>query len=188
MAKSVVDLQIVTEDLPAKLYDELVTRTSDFQSFHAKLARFVSGLPVRGAKCLVRVDSSTDGSVDKAGDGAAVTIAIASHGDLDTADTVTIGGTTLTWGTDMAIGAGAGQAAANLANAINADSTLSGLFVASVVTTTVTITAYAAPMVLKHLTIAVSDATAMTLSAGTFAHDSTDSSVGAAETRKYGVA
>ena len=112
-----------------------------------------------------------DGTTSKA-----LTVTI-THANVGSSDTITIGGTTLTWDTEMAIGADATEDATNLAAEINTNATLQGVFSASSNAGVVTITAVAPPNYLKHTVLQTNDATAMALSAATFATGGTEAYV-----------
>jgi hypothetical protein len=178
MAKSVLNLAIVTNDAPASVAEQYITNRADYPRFIAGLQKFMAKLAgISGGKIVAWVDGSTDGSTEKAGDAQTATVTI-THANVTTGDTLTIGGTTLTWDTDMAIGSDAGDDGDNLATAINASATLAGLFsAASDGNGVVTITAYGAPRVLRSFGLTKVEASAgMALSAAHFGLDTTDTS------------
>lgn len=95
---------------------------------------------------------------------------VITNGNVTNGDTVTIGGTTLTFATSpsgesqMAIGGSATATGDNLVSAINAHSTLRGLMTASNAAGTVTITASCDPRAAAHvLRLATNDGTAFAL-------------------------
>lgn len=178
MPKSVLGLAVITEDEPVALAAELISNQPQTTDVCRKLAEFFGSLSHRGAKVVAWMDKSTDGSTEKAGDSQTATVTI-THANLTAGDTLTVGGTTLTWDTDMSIGSDAGADGDNLAAAINASSTLAGLFAASSNGSgVVTITAYGAPRVLRSFGLTkVETLAGMALSAAHFGLDSTDASV-----------
>ena len=186
MAKTVLSLTIVTEDNPEQVQDILFTRAIDYNTFVQKFLAWFPSPGVRGGKIVRALDKSTDGVSDKAGDAASITYTVAANGTLS-GDTFTLGSVTLTWDTDMDVGADADESATNLAAEINGNATLTGVFTATAASNVVTITAYGPPLLLKNLTASVSDASA-TLSATNFGHDTTDTVLEAGSILKQGIA
>lgn len=175
MAKSVLTLVIGLDEEPATIAEKFISRRKTWGTFVPGLMELVGQLAaVRGAKITAQIDSASGGTSDNPADGTqTATLTIDSHAALGSSDTVTIGEQVLTWDTDMSIGADAGEDADNLATAINA---AEGPWTAvSDGTDTVTVTCYGSPMTLANIGLAVSDTTAMTASASTFALDTTDS-------------
>lgn len=91
-----------------------------------------------------------------------------THANLtNSSDTLTIGGTTLTWYTSpsgesqVGIGANATAAGDNLVSKINNHSALAGLVSASNASGTVTITYLMPPRLARHIVVATNDGTAM---------------------------
>lgn len=129
------------------------------------------------------VDSATGGTDDTPGQTSkTVTLSVDTHGSVSNGDTLTIGATTITWGSgnDVDQGADADAAVTNLAAYINGLAALEGICEAEANTTDdeVDITFYGPPRLLAQIAVSEdSGGTSLTGTPSSFALDTTDAHV-----------
>jgi hypothetical protein len=178
---AVLQFQMAIDDSPDRLASDLAYASKERRLVERFVERQLRSLMNgRPAKFSVRVDSSTTGSGNDPLERAAPTITI-TFANITAGETILIGAKTLTWAVaaanenEVTIGANLAAATTNLVAAINANSALRGLFVATGVTATgvVTVT-YTGDPRLGALIGLSETGDAVAVSATTFALDTTE--------------